>query len=90
MEISAQNKQVGPAGEPVAGRFGRFQIADPESVLTAQPQPGRHVINAVNGENLAEGKAFNKKDASQIASQVAVEKLGLLNSDNPAANHPEN
>jgi len=27
------------------------------------------------------GKAFNKKDASQIAAQTAVEKLGIINSD---------
>ncbi|MDP9229121.1 MAG: hypothetical protein M3O67_00445 [Bacteroidota bacterium] len=26
---------------------------------------------------MAEGKAFNKKDASQIASQIAVELLGI-------------
>ena len=34
-------------------------------------------------ENLEinQGKAFNKKDASQIAAQVAVEKLGIVNSD---------
>jgi ribonuclease III len=31
----------------------------------------------VNGELIAEGKAYNKKDASQIAAQAAVEKLGL-------------
>src|SRR5262245_18515062 len=28
-------------------------------------------------ELIAEGKGFNKKDASQIAAQLAVEKLGL-------------
>jgi ribonuclease-3 len=32
----------------------------------------------VDGEVIAEGKAFNKKDASQIAAQVAVEKLGII------------
>ena len=37
----------------------------------------------VNGKVVAEGKAFNKKDASQIASQLAVEKLGIANSDSP-------
>jgi len=31
----------------------------------------------VDGELIAEGKAFNKKDASQIAAQQAVEKLGI-------------
>jgi hypothetical protein len=31
----------------------------------------------VNGEILAEGKAYNKKDASQIAARLVVEKLGI-------------
>ena len=31
----------------------------------------------VDGEVIAEGKAFNKKDAGQIAAQQAVEKLNL-------------
>jgi ribonuclease-3 len=31
----------------------------------------------IDGELIAEGKGFNKKDASQIAAQLAVEKLGL-------------
>ena len=31
----------------------------------------------IDGELIAEGKGFNKKDASQIAAQIAVEKLGL-------------
>ncbi|RYZ76124.1 MAG: ribonuclease III, partial [Proteobacteria bacterium] len=35
----------------------------------------------LNGKIIAEGKAFNKKDASQIAAQNAVDKLGIENSD---------
>jgi ribonuclease-3 len=35
------------------------------------------VAAMLNGEPIAEGKAFNKKDASQIAAQAAVDKLGL-------------
>jgi ribonuclease-3 len=31
----------------------------------------------IDGELIAEGKAYNKKDAGQIAAQLAVEKLGL-------------
>jgi len=31
----------------------------------------------LDGELLAIGKGYNKKDASQVAAQVAVEKLGL-------------
>ena len=39
------------------------------------------VAAVVDGKNIAEGKAFNKKDASQIAAQLAVEKLGIINAD---------
>jgi ribonuclease-3 len=31
----------------------------------------------IDGELIAQGKGYNKKDASQIAAQIAVEKLGL-------------
>ncbi len=31
----------------------------------------------VDGELIAEAKAYNKKDASQIAAAIALEKLGL-------------
>jgi len=31
----------------------------------------------VDGEIIAQGKGYNKKDASQIAAQLAIEKLGL-------------
>ncbi|MFZ9694686.1 MAG: double-stranded RNA binding motif domain-containing protein, partial [Chitinophagaceae bacterium] len=40
------------------------------------------VATLVNGEVIAEGKAFNKKDASQLAAQAAVEKLGLNGTEN--------
>ena len=39
------------------------------------------IAAVIDGKNIAEGKAFNKKDASQIAAQLAVEKLGIVNSD---------
>jgi len=39
------------------------------------------VAALLNGQPLAEGKAFNKKDASQLAAQAAVEKLGLSGTD---------
>ena len=35
------------------------------------------VAAVVDGELIAEGKAYNKKDASQIAAQLALDKLGL-------------
>jgi ribonuclease-3 len=31
----------------------------------------------LDGEMLSSGKGYNKKDASQAAAQVAVEKLGI-------------
>ncbi|WP_204323283.1 putative dsRNA-binding protein [Streptococcus pneumoniae] len=35
-------------------------------------------MNAVlDGEVFAQGRGSNKKDASQVAAQIAVEKLGL-------------
>jgi len=42
------------------------------------------VAAVVDGRNIAEGRAFNKKDASQIAAQAAVEKLGIVNADSIA------
>ena len=42
------------------------------------------VAAVVDGRNIAEGKAFNKKDASQIAARAAVEKLGIINADSIA------
>jgi ribonuclease-3 len=39
------------------------------------------IAAVIDGVNIAEGKAFNKKDASQIAAQLAVEKLGITSTD---------
>jgi len=39
------------------------------------------VAAVLDGKNMGEGKAFNKKDASQIAAQIAVEKLGIVNTE---------
>ena len=36
----------------------------------------------LDGEIISEGKGFNKKDASLIAAELAVEKLGLLSTEN--------
>ena len=49
-------------------------------------QNGRRLFTiaaVINGKVISEGKAFNKKDASQIAAQLAVEKLGIANADSP-------
>jgi ribonuclease-3 len=36
------------------------------------------IAAVLDGENLAQGKGYNKKDASQVAAQLAIEKLGLV------------
>lgn len=48
--------------------------------VNEQMEAGRRLFTiaaVVNGRKVAEGKAYNKKDASQIAAQLAVEKLGI-------------
>ncbi len=56
------------------------------ATLSEQVENGRRLFTiaaVINGKVVAEGKAYNKKDASQIASQVAVLKLGIANADSP-------
>ncbi|MCX8021049.1 MAG: ribonuclease III [Chitinophagaceae bacterium] len=51
--------------------------------LSEKLENGRRLFTVaaiLNGENIAEGKAFNKKDASQLAAQSALEKLNINNS----------
>jgi len=84
LEINHKNKLYGWANKN--GKVLEFETID------ERMENGRRLFTVaamVNGENLAEGKAFNKKDASQIASQLAVEKLGLLNADGPFNPGPE-
>jgi len=78
LEINHKNKLYGWANKN--GKTLEFETID------ERMENGRRLFTVaavVNGENLAEGRAFNKKDASQIAAQVAVGKLGLLNADGP-------
>lgn len=72
LEINHKNKLYGWANKN--GKVLEFET------LEERFENGRRLFTIgamVDGELLAEGKAFNKKDASQIASQIAVEKLGL-------------
>lgn len=72
IDINLKNKLIGWASKN--GKVLTFDLAE-EKI-----ESGRRVftINAVlDGEILAQGKAFNKKDASQIAAQIAIEKVGL-------------
>ena len=76
LEINHKNKLYGWANKN--GKVLEFETIDEHM------ENGRRLFTVaavINGENLAEGKAFNKKDASQIAAQLAVGKLGILNSD---------
>jgi ribonuclease-3 len=72
LEINHKNKLYGWANKN--GKNLEFETLDERF------ENGRRLFTVgavVDGELIAEGRAFNKKDASQIASQIAVEKLGL-------------
>jgi ribonuclease III len=72
LEINHKNKLYGWANKN--GKALEFETLD------ERIENGRRLFTigaVVDGETIGEGKAFNKKDASQIAAQVAVEKLGI-------------
>jgi ribonuclease-3 len=79
LEINHKNKLYGWANKK--GKQLEFET------LNEQLENGRRLFTigaVINGRVIAEGKAFNKKDASQIAAQLAVEKLKIVNSDSPS------
>ncbi len=72
IDINLKNKLIGWASKN--GKSLSFELAE-EKI-----EGNRRVftMNAVlDGEVLSHGRAHNKKDASQIAAQIAIEKLGL-------------
>jgi ribonuclease-3 len=76
LEINHKNKLYGWANKN--GKNLEFET------VNEQMENGRRLFTiaaVINGKLISEGKAFNKKDASQIAAQRAVEKLGIANSD---------
>jgi ribonuclease-3 len=76
LEINHKNKLYGWANKN--GKNLEFETLD------ERLENGRRLFTVgavVNGKVVAQGKAFNKKGASQIAAQLAVEKLGIVNSD---------
>ncbi|RYZ28658.1 MAG: ribonuclease III [Chitinophagaceae bacterium] len=76
LEINHKNKLYGWANKN--GKNLEFETLD------ERLENGRRLFTVgavINGKVVAQGKAFNKKDASQIAAQLAVEKLGIVNSD---------
>lgn len=76
IEINQKNKLYGWANKN--GKQLDFETID------ERLENGRRLFTVaavINGKIIAQGKAFNKKDASQIAAQLAVDKLGIVNSD---------
>jgi len=72
LEINHKNKLYGWANKN--SKTLEFETLDEHM------EAGRRLFTVgavVDGELLAQGKAYNKKDASQIAAQVAIDKLGL-------------
>jgi ribonuclease-3 len=74
LEINHKNKLYGWVNKN--GKNLEFET------INEQLENGRRLFTiaaVINGKIVGEGKAFNKKDASQIAAQVAVERLGIEN-----------
>lgn len=72
IEINIKNKLYGWANKN--GKVLEFET------LEEKFESGRRLFTigaTVDGELIAKAKGYNKKDASQIAAQLAVEKLGL-------------
>lgn len=72
VEINIKNRLYGWANKN--GKALEFELLDERF------EGGRRLFTigaTVDGELIAEAKGYNKKDASQIAAQLAVEKLGL-------------
>ena len=72
LEINHKNRLYGWANKN--GKNLEFETID------ERIESGRRLFTVaavVDGELIAEGKAFNKKDASQIAAQLALDNLGL-------------
>ncbi|TMI94576.1 MAG: ribonuclease III [Bacteroidetes bacterium] len=85
LEINHKNKLYGWANKN--GKVLEFETVE------ERVENGRRLFTiaaVVDGKNIAEGKAFNKKDASQIAAQMAVVMLGIMNAETPAENDSEN
>ena len=82
LEINHKNKLYGWANKN--GKNLEFET------VNEQLENGRRLFTiaaVINGKIVAEGKAFNKKDASQIAAQRAVEKLNIATTDSPGLEH---
>jgi len=84
LEINHKNKLYGWANKN--GKLLEFETVE------ERIESGRRLFTiaaVVDGSKIAEGKAFNKKDASQIAAQIAVEILGLITIETSSENGQE-
>jgi len=72
IDINLKNKLIGWASKN--GKALSFEVAE-EKVSSGRRTFIIHTI--LDGEILSQGIGYNKKDASQIAAQQAIEKLGL-------------
>lgn len=72
LDINLKNKLFGWANRN--GKILEFETINEEQ------ENGRRLFTIgakIDGEIVAEAKAFNKKDASQVAAQIAIEKLKI-------------
>lgn len=72
LDINLKNKLFGWANRN--GKILEFETINEEQ------ENGRRLFTIgakIDGEIVAEAKAFNKKDASQVAAQIAIEKLNI-------------
>jgi ribonuclease III len=79
LEINHKNKLYGWANKN--GKILEFET------IEEKIENGRRLFTiaaVVDGTRITEGKAYNKKDASQIAAQLAIEKLNIIPPDTTA------
>jgi len=72
VDINLKNRLIGWASKN--GKGLEFETIDEKL------ENGRRIFTiaaVLDGEKVSQGKGFNKKDASQVAAQLAIEKLGL-------------
>jgi len=81
IDINLKNKLIG-----WASKHNKVLSFD---LIEEKYEFGRRIFimhTMLDGEVISEGKGFNKKDASLVAAQLAVEKLGLQTTENANKN----
>lgn len=73
IDINLKNKLIGWANKNA--KVLSFDLVD-EKFEGSRRLFTIHIV--VDGEVISQGKAFSKKDASLVATQIAIEKLGLV------------